>query len=77
MILAGGDTWCMHEYITAAVVIIPSKTTGFGTCALLPPWLLCSYCQCRSIRGAFKTSVSCRDTDETLFFNALILCAAA
>lgn len=68
MILAGGDTWCMHEYITAAVVIIPSKTTGFGTCALLPPRLLCSYCQCGSIKSAFKMSVSCKGfyTDETI-----------
>jgi len=50
VLLAGGDTLCMHEYITSAAVIIPGKTAAVGTCALLPLWLLCSYCHCHIIK---------------------------
>lgn len=43
-------TLCMHEYITSAAVIILGKAKAFGTCALLPTWLLCSCCHCCTIK---------------------------
>lgn len=49
VLLAGGDTLCMHEYITSAAVIISGKASPFGTCTLLPSWLLCSYCHYQTI----------------------------
>lgn len=50
-------TLCMHEYITSAAVIIPGKATAFGTCALLPSWLLCSHCHCNIIKWIWVLAV--------------------
>lgn len=50
-------TLCMHEYITSAAVIIPGKASAFGTCALLPSWLLRHYCHCHTIKWVWMLTV--------------------
>lgn len=52
-------TLCMHEYITSAAVIILGKAKAFGTCALLPTWLMCTCCHCCTIKVSLN--VCCED----------------